>query len=219
MIKIMSYELALLGRSPMSLLIASFIIHNFQFIINIDHRILLAINHARTPALDAVMTFASQIKVWFPFYAVLLGWLIYHFRRRAGRLLLLLAATVALADSISSRVFKPWAARPRPCHAADLAARLYLARWLRRAIRLPVLARRQRNGPGRVSASSAAHRPLPGPQNRRVSLGTADFVQPRVPGRALPARRAGRLAAGRGAGRGRGLGFSAVGWGKGHLIS
>ncbi|MEJ7661646.1 MAG: hypothetical protein WKG07_19690 [Hymenobacter sp.] len=55
--------------------------------------------------------------MWFPFYAVLLGWLIYHFRRRAGRLLLLLAATVALADSISSRISKPWAARARPCHA------------------------------------------------------------------------------------------------------
>ncbi|MDJ0366661.1 phosphatase PAP2 family protein [Hymenobacter sp. H14-R3] len=92
----------------------------------LDHRLLLAINHARTPALDAVMTFASQIKVWFPFYAVLLGWLIYHFRRQALLLLPLLAATVALADSITSRVFKPWAARARPCHAADLAAQLYL---------------------------------------------------------------------------------------------
>jgi undecaprenyl-diphosphatase len=93
---------------------------------DLDHRVLLAINHARTPLLDAVMTFASQIKVWFPFYAVLLGWLFYHFRRRALLLLPLLAITVALADSITSRIFKPWAARPRPCHAADLAAQLYL---------------------------------------------------------------------------------------------
>ncbi|GAB3636103.1 phosphatase PAP2 family protein [Hymenobacter arcticus] len=93
---------------------------------DLDHRLLLAINHARTPLLDAVMTFASQIKVWFPFYTVLLGWLIYHFRRQALLLLPLLAATVALADSITSRIFKPWAARPRPCHAADLATQLYL---------------------------------------------------------------------------------------------
>jgi undecaprenyl-diphosphatase len=93
---------------------------------DLDHQLLLAINHARTPVLDRVMTFASQIKVWFPFYAVLLGWLVYHFRRRAALLVPLLAATVALADSITSRIFKPWAARPRPCHAADLAAQLYL---------------------------------------------------------------------------------------------
>lgn len=93
---------------------------------DLDHQLLLAINHARTPVLDRVMTFASQIKVWFPFYAVLLGWLVYHFRRRAALLVPLLVATVALADSITSRIFKPWAARPRPCHAADLAAQLYL---------------------------------------------------------------------------------------------
>ncbi|MVN75795.1 phosphatase PAP2 family protein [Hymenobacter sp. HMF4947] len=93
---------------------------------DLDHRLLLAINHAHTPILDAIMGFASQIKVWFPFYAVLLGWLIYHFRHRTKLLLPLLAATVALADSITSRIFKPWAARPRPCHAADLAAQLYL---------------------------------------------------------------------------------------------
>lgn len=99
---------------------------SLTFLTDLDHQLLLAINHARTPALDRVMTFASQIKVWFPFYAVLLGWLGYHFRRRAARLVPLLAATVALADSITSRIFKPWAARPRPCHAADLAAQLYL---------------------------------------------------------------------------------------------
>lgn len=97
-----------------------------DFLLTLDHRLLLAINHARTPLLDAAMTFASQIKVWFPFYAVLLAWLIYHFRRQALLLVPLLAATVALADSITSRIFKPWAARPRPCHAADLATQLYL---------------------------------------------------------------------------------------------
>lgn len=98
----------------------------FTAFTNLDHRLLLAINHAHTPALDALMTFASQIKVWFPFYGVLLAWLIYHFRRRAQWLLPLLALTVALADSITSRVFKPLAARPRPCHAPDLASLLYL---------------------------------------------------------------------------------------------
>ena len=112
--------------SSPSLLTLNFSLLTLNSLIDLDHRVLLAINHARTPALDAVMTFASQIKVWFPFYAVLLGWLIYHFRRRAALLVPLLAATVALADSLSSRVFKPWAARPRPCHAADLAAQLYL---------------------------------------------------------------------------------------------
>ncbi len=98
----------------------------FHTLTDLDHRLLLAVNHAHTPALDAVMTFASQIKVWFPCYGVLLAWLIYHFRHQAKLLLPLLGATVALADSITSRLFKPFVARPRPCHAADLANQLYL---------------------------------------------------------------------------------------------
>lgn len=93
---------------------------------DLDHRWLLAINRAHTPALDAVMTFASDRRGWFPFYAVLIGWLIYQFRRRAAVLLPLLIGAVALADSSTSRLFKPIFGRLRPCHAPDLAAQLSL---------------------------------------------------------------------------------------------
>ena len=79
----------------------------------LDRQLLLAINQAHSPALDAMMVFASNRTVWFPAYAVLIGWLIYHFRRRGVLLLPLVIATVALADSITSRLFKPFFARPR----------------------------------------------------------------------------------------------------------
>lgn len=92
----------------------------------LDHRLLLAINHAHTPALDAVMKLASNRLVWFPFYGLLIIWLIYHFRHRAKVLLPLLIGAVALADSISSRLFKPFFGRLRPCHTTDLASQLNL---------------------------------------------------------------------------------------------
>jgi undecaprenyl-diphosphatase len=92
----------------------------------LDRRLLLLVNHAHTPALDAVMGFASNRLVWFPAYALLIGWLIYYFRRRAALLLLLLITAVALADSITSRLFKPFFARPRPCHDDALTGRLHL---------------------------------------------------------------------------------------------
>jgi undecaprenyl-diphosphatase len=38
----------------------------------------------------------------------------------------LLVGTVALADSIASKLFKPYFARLRPCHAPGLAGRLHL---------------------------------------------------------------------------------------------
>ncbi|MDQ2793037.1 MAG: phosphatase PAP2 family protein [Bacteroidota bacterium] len=92
----------------------------------LDRQLLLAINHAHSPLLDAVMVFASNRLVWFPVYAVLIGWLVYHFRRRALLLLPLVVAAVGLADSITSRLFKPFFGRPRPCHNGRLEGLLHL---------------------------------------------------------------------------------------------
>lgn len=92
----------------------------------VDQQLLLAINRTHTALLDAIMTFASNRNVWFPAYALLIGWLIYHFRQRALLLLPLVFAAVGLADSITSRLFKPYFARPRPCHSPQLAGLLHL---------------------------------------------------------------------------------------------
>jgi undecaprenyl-diphosphatase len=96
------------------------------FLTDLDHRLLLAINHAHTSALDRLMVFVSDRYVWFPAYALLILWLIDIFRRRAWQLLLLLIGAVALADSIASKLFKPFFARLRPCHAPGLAGQLHL---------------------------------------------------------------------------------------------
>lgn len=107
----------------MPLLLSAFLLPYLQ---NLDRALLLAINRAHCPAGDAVMIFASNRTVWFPAYGLLIAGLIYLFRRRAWLLLPLLMLTVALADSISSRLFKPFFARLRPCHEERLAALLHL---------------------------------------------------------------------------------------------
>ncbi|TVT39010.1 phosphatase PAP2 family protein [Hymenobacter setariae] len=96
------------------------------FFTDLDHQLLLAINHAHTPALDRFMIFVSDRYVWFPAYALLILWLIDIFRRQAWQLLLLLIGAVALADSIASKLFKPFFARLRPCHAPGLMGQLHL---------------------------------------------------------------------------------------------
>ena len=100
-----------------------FTLHSLE---ELDRRLLLAINHAHTPAVDALMMFASDRTVWFPAYALLIGWLIYVFRGRALLVLPLVLVAVGLADSITSRLFKPYFGRPRPCHDARLANLLHL---------------------------------------------------------------------------------------------
>ena len=98
----------------------------FSFLTDLDHQLLLAINHAHTPALDRLMVFASDRYVWFPAYALLILWLADIFRRQAWLLLPLLEGAIALADSITSKLFKPFFARLRPCHAPGLAGQLHL---------------------------------------------------------------------------------------------
>ena len=93
---------------------------------HLDRQLLLAINHMRSAWLDAAMIFASERLVWIPAYVLLVGWLIYYFRRRALFLLPLVFAAVGMADSITSRLFKPFFARPRPCHDAAIFTQLYL---------------------------------------------------------------------------------------------
>ncbi|MCB2377085.1 phosphatase PAP2 family protein [Hymenobacter sp. BT635] len=99
-------------------------IENLQ---DLDRWLLLAANNNHSRTLDAWMIFFSERFVWFPAYLVILVVLSYLFRRRATLLLPLLGLSVALADGISSRFFKPYFARLRPCHDPRLSATLNLA--------------------------------------------------------------------------------------------
>lgn len=97
-----------------------------EALLRLDRQLLLAINREHSPWLDAVMVFASNRLAWVPAYVVLIGWLIYYFRRRGLLLIPLVIAAVGLADSITSRIFKPLFARARPCHDGALARVLFL---------------------------------------------------------------------------------------------
>jgi undecaprenyl-diphosphatase len=102
------------------------VVLTLKFLTDLDHWLLLAINHAHTHTLDRLMVFASDRYVWFPTYALLILWLVDIFRRQVWPLLPLLVGAVALADSITSKLFKPFFARLRPCHAPGLAGQLHL---------------------------------------------------------------------------------------------
>ncbi|RYU83287.1 phosphatase PAP2 family protein [Hymenobacter persicinus] len=93
----------------------------------LDRWLLLAANNHHSPVRDKWMIFFSERFVWFPAYLVLLLALVYLFEQRAKLLIPLLLLSVALADSVSSRFFKPYFARLRPCHDPDLSAVLNLA--------------------------------------------------------------------------------------------
>ncbi|GGK68246.1 phosphatase PAP2 family protein [Rufibacter glacialis] len=82
----------------------------------IDQALFLELNGYHNPFWDAVMVLISNKYVWFPFYGVLAGLLIYFNKRRGLLMVLCLGASVGLADFISSGILKPYFARLRPCH-------------------------------------------------------------------------------------------------------
>jgi undecaprenyl-diphosphatase len=87
----------------------------------LDEQLLLYINSRHSPFWDKVMITASDKYFWIPFYALLLAFLLYRFRKQSYVLVPAIALTIGAADSISSAIFKPWVARLRPCHDATLA--------------------------------------------------------------------------------------------------
>lgn len=86
----------------------------------LDTDLFLWLNGRYTPWLDPIMVWVTERNSWFPFYALLVGWLIYRYRKQAVGLLLTIIAAVALGDQLSSSVLKPLTLRPRPCHVEAL---------------------------------------------------------------------------------------------------
>lgn len=66
------------------------------------------------------MVFATERNSWFPFYALLIGWLVFRYRKQAIWILLAIATAVAIGDQTASSVLKPLTHRLRPCHEIAL---------------------------------------------------------------------------------------------------
>ncbi|MVM30602.1 phosphatase PAP2 family protein [Spirosoma sp. HMF4905] len=86
----------------------------------LDTDLFLWLNSHYTPWLDPVMIWITERNSWFPLYALLIGWLIYRYRKQAIEFLLTIIAAVAMGDQAASSVLKPLTHRLRPCHELAL---------------------------------------------------------------------------------------------------
>ncbi|MBC6605856.1 phosphatase PAP2 family protein [Hymenobacter sp. BT188] len=92
----------------------------------LDRWLLIAANDSHSSRMDKWMVFFTDRFVWFPAYFVMALVLGYLFKRRALLLLPMLGLSILLSDTVSSRIFKPFFARLRPCHDPDLSETLNL---------------------------------------------------------------------------------------------
>ncbi|MGB3617812.1 MAG: phosphatase PAP2 family protein, partial [Catalinimonas sp.] len=92
----------------------------------LDERLFRLLNSLHTPTLDVAMYWITDRWFWVPFYAVLI-YLMFRYHGRQGLIVLIgVIVAASLADRISSGFFKPFFARPRPCHADNLEATVHL---------------------------------------------------------------------------------------------
>jgi undecaprenyl-diphosphatase len=92
----------------------------------LDQELFIFLHGLQHPFWDKIMITVSDKYFWVPFYAGLLAFLIYLFRKKSYVLLPAIALTIGTAENISSAILKPLVARLRPCHDASLAQVLHL---------------------------------------------------------------------------------------------
>ncbi|MDQ1088925.1 phosphatase PAP2 family protein [Siphonobacter sp. SORGH_AS_1065] len=86
----------------------------------LDTELFLALNGAHASWLDQAMFWISDRNFWFPFYALILLFLIWRYRIKAVGIILTCVLAILVGDQITSSILKPWAARPRPCHEPSI---------------------------------------------------------------------------------------------------
>lgn len=87
----------------------------------LDRELFVYFNSMHSPFWDTFMTYMSSRVFWVPMYVLILAYLMYYFRKRSILQIGAMVIAVAAADLISSRFFKPFFARLRPCHDESLS--------------------------------------------------------------------------------------------------
>ena len=108
-------------------------------LLHIETEILLAINGWHAPWADQLMWIISAKTTWIPLYLLLIGLLVWRYRKPAMTnvkwlqkvpacvvMIVAIGLAVGAADFIASGILKDWVARPRPSRVPELEGMLHL---------------------------------------------------------------------------------------------
>ena len=108
-------------------------------LLHIDTEVLLAINGWHAPWADTLMWIISAKATWIPLYLLLIGLLVWRYRKPAMThvkwlqkvpacvvMIVVIAMAVGAADFIASGILKELVARPRPTRVPELEGVLHL---------------------------------------------------------------------------------------------
>ena len=113
-------------------------------LLHIDTEMLLAINGWHAPWADTLMWIISAKATWIPLYVLLIGLLVWRYRKPAPTavkwlqrvpvcvvMIVVIALAVGAADFIASGILKDLVARPRPTRVPELEGVLHLVNGYR----------------------------------------------------------------------------------------
>ena len=91
-----------------------------------DQQLFLFLNQLHHPALDFIMYWASDKFIWFPFYGLLLFFIIRRYKWDSIPVILGIALLVTLTDQTASGFMKPFFERLRPCHNPEIRDQIHM---------------------------------------------------------------------------------------------
>ena len=94
----------------------------------LDKTLFLFLNGLHFDWLDPIMGLITDKETWFPFYLILIIYLIYKYKIDGLWIILYLVITILLADKFASGFCKPFFERLRPSHNPEFTNLVHLVR-------------------------------------------------------------------------------------------
>lgn len=91
-----------------------------DYLEKIDQKLFLFLNSFHNSFFDSVMYWISDTKIWIPFYALIVGLLIWKFKWKSVFIIIAIALLITATDQFTASFMKPFFERLRPCHDPDI---------------------------------------------------------------------------------------------------
>jgi undecaprenyl-diphosphatase len=82
----------------------------------LDTQAFLWLNSFHSETFDSIMLWITGRNSWFPFYAIIIGGIVWTQKRKSLRILLMIIFSILISDQVCSSILKPLIHRLRPCH-------------------------------------------------------------------------------------------------------
>jgi undecaprenyl-diphosphatase len=92
----------------------------------LDQELFLTLNSYHSPFWDFIMMWFSDRYIWFPFYGLLLIFIVWKLKWKSIYAIVAILITVIGADQFTSRFMKSYFERLRPCHEESLQPLIHM---------------------------------------------------------------------------------------------